>query len=44
MAARLPQLRVVEVPCVGHVPVSDESVAIDAIGAFLAALLREELP
>jgi pimeloyl-ACP methyl ester carboxylesterase len=42
MQARLPQMRVVEVPGVGHAPVLDEPVAITAIDDLLADVLRGE--
>lgn len=42
MQARLPQMRVVEVPRVGHAPVLDEPVAITAIDNLLADVLRGE--
>lgn len=42
MQARLPQMRVVEVPRVGHAPVLDEPVAITAIDDLLADVLRGE--
>jgi pimeloyl-ACP methyl ester carboxylesterase len=40
MQARLPQLRMVEVPRVGHVPALDEPVAMTAIDDLLADVLR----
>jgi pimeloyl-ACP methyl ester carboxylesterase len=40
MQARLPQLRVVEVPRVGHAPALDEPVAVAAINDMLADVLR----
>jgi pimeloyl-ACP methyl ester carboxylesterase len=42
MQARLPQMRVVEVPRVGHAPALDEPVAIAAIDALLAHVLTGE--
>lgn len=40
MQARLPQLRMVEVPRVGHAPALDEPVAIAAIDDLLADVLK----
>jgi len=42
MQARLPQMRVVEVPRVGHAPLLDEPVAITAIDNLLADVLKGE--
>lgn len=42
MQARLPQMRVVEVPRIGHAPALDEPVAIAAIDNLLADVLRGE--
>lgn len=42
MQARLPQMRVVEVPRVGHAPSLDEPVAVAAIDALLAEISRGE--
>jgi pimeloyl-ACP methyl ester carboxylesterase len=42
MQARLPQMRMVEVPGVGHAPSLDEPVAIAAIDALLAEISKGE--
>ena len=42
MQARLPQMRVVEVPGVGHAPALDEPIAIAAINDMLGDVLRGE--
>ncbi len=42
MQARLPQMRMVEVPGVGHAPSLDEPVAVAAIDALLAEISRGE--
>lgn len=42
MAARLPQLRVVAVPRVGHAPTLDEPVAMAAIDELLAEIVKGE--
>ncbi len=43
MQARLPQMRVVEVPRVGHAPSLDEPVATEAIDTLLTEISRGEM-